>query len=281
MSANAKTIQVNGKTVSYHVFGDGPDLLLLHGSGPGVTGMANFENNAPTYAKQFRTYILDLPGYGGSDAVEGQQDLATAEIVIGFMDALKIQSASIIGNSFGGFVGSRMAANHPARVSKLVTIGGIGFGIFAAFPNEGINLLTEFAEDPTRDRIKQWLRSMVYDKSIVTEELIDRRFKQATEPKTMATTKIMYSRAQMDGMAKFLEGPMAIKTIEYLGQITCPVLLCWGRDDRVSALDRALLPMRMIQKCELHVFPNCGHWAMIERKAEFESTTLAFLSRPE
>ena len=281
MSADPKTIQVSGKTVSYHVAGHGPDLLMLHGSGPGVTGMANFEGNADAFAKNFRTYILDLPGYGKSDAVEGQQDLASAEIVIGFMDALKIESASIVGNSFGGFVGSRMAAMHPARVSKLVTIGGLGFGIFGPFPNEGIVLLTEFAEDPTKERLAQWLRSMVYDKSIVTQELIDRRYAQAMEPKTAATTKVMYSRAQMEGMGKFLEGPMGIKSIEYLGSIQCPVLLCWGRDDRVSMLDRALMPMRLIPKCELHVFPQCGHWAMIERKAEFESTVLAFLSRAE
>ena len=281
MSADPKTIQVSGKTVSYHVAGDGPDLLMLHGSGPGVTGMANFEGNADAFAKNFRTYILDLPGYGKSDAVEGQQDLASAEIVIGFMDALKIESASIVGNSFGGFVGSRMAAMHPARVSKLVTIGGLGFGIFGPFPNEGIVLLTEFAEDPTKERLAQCLRSMVYDKSIVTQELIDRRYAQAMEPKTAATTKVMYSRAQMEGMGKFLEGPMGIKSIEYLGSIQCPVLLCWGRDDRVSMLDRALMPMRLIPKCELHVFPQCGHWAMIERKAEFESTVLAFLSRAE
>ncbi|MGV0802596.1 alpha/beta hydrolase, partial [Mycolicibacterium elephantis] len=53
----------------------------------------------------------------------------------------------------------------------------------------------------------------------------------------------------------------------------------WGRDDRVSPLDMALIPMRTIPNAELHVFPNCGHWAMIEAKAAFESTVLAFLAR--
>ncbi|GFG80102.1 hypothetical protein MPRG_33780 [Mycobacterium paragordonae] len=58
-----------------------------------------------------------------------------------------------------------------------------------------------------------------------------------------------------------------------------PTLLTWGRDDRVSPLDMAIIPMRTIPNAELHVFPNCGHWAMIEAKAAFESTVLAFLSR--
>jgi pimeloyl-ACP methyl ester carboxylesterase len=185
----------------------------------------------------------------------------------------------LLGNSFGGIVGARVAAQWPERVAKLIMVGGLGFNLFAPFPNEGINLLSEFAEDPTRARLTQWLRSMVHDKSIVTEEMIDRRLSQALEPKTLATTKIMYSRAAMQGLAQFLAGPDALKSIDFLPKIQCPTLLTWGRDDRVSQLDRALLPMRLIPQCELHVFPNCGHWAMIERKKEFEATTLSFLLR--
>ncbi|MDX2277847.1 MAG: alpha/beta fold hydrolase [Hyphomonadaceae bacterium] len=278
-ASNNEIVTVAGKQISYHVFGQGPDLFLLHGSGPGVTGMENFEGNVAAFSQHFRVYVPDLPGYGKSDAVEGVQDMASAELMIGFMDALGVESAAIIGNSFGGYVGARMAAAHPERVSKLVTIGGIGYGIFAPFPNEGINLLSEFAEDPTRARMEQWLRSMVYDKALITDELVDRRYKQAMEPKTLETTRIMYARAQMAAMGKMLESAIALKGLEFLTQITCPMLMCWGRDDRVSALDRALVPMRLIQNCELHVFPKCGHWAMIERKAEFEQTALGFLRR--
>jgi pimeloyl-ACP methyl ester carboxylesterase len=62
-------------------------------------------------------------------------------------------------------------------------------------------------------------------------------------------------------------------------KVAAPTLLTWGRDDRVSPLDMAIIPMRTIPNAELHVFPNCGHWAMIEAKEAFESTVLAFLSR--
>ncbi len=265
--------------IHYHEAGEGPALLLLHGSGPGVTGWANFENNLPVFAKHYRTFILDLPGYGKSAPVEGIPMQVCADAIIRFLDGLKIDKAHILGNSLGGMVGSMVAAQNPARVDKFVTIGGIGYNLFTAFPNEGINLLVEFIENPTRERITQWLHSMVYDRSIVTEELIDKRLKQALDPVTMATSKKLYSRAAMNAIAAMTEGPHAAATFAHLAAVQAPTLLVWGRDDRVSSMDRAFVAMRMVPNCELHVFPKCGHWAMIERKAEFEELVLGFLGR--
>ena len=265
--------------IHYHEAGDGPALVLLHGSGPGVTGWANFENNLPVFAPHFRTFILDLPGYGKSAPVEGMPMQVCADSVIRFLDGQGIAKAHILGNSLGGMVGSMVAAQHPTRVERFVSIGGLGYGLFNAFPNEGINLLVEFIEDPTRQKIVQWLHSMVYDKSIVTDELIEKRMKQALDPVTMATSKKLYSRAAMNAIAAMTEGPHAAATFAHLAAIQAPTLLTWGRDDRVSSMDRAFVAMRMVPNCELHIFPKCGHWAMIERKAEFERVVLEFLQR--
>ena len=254
-------------------------LLLLHGSGPGVTGWANFSENLPVFAPKFRTVILDLPGYGGSDPAEGNPMAAGADAVVAFMDRLGIGKAHIIGNSFGGLVGALVAAHHSDRVDRFVAIGGVGFGLFGAFPGEGINLLTEFAENPTRENLATWLRSMVFDQSLITPALIDERFKHAIEPVTLATTRKLYSRAGVKALAEAVEGPNGVDSFGHLARIKAPTLICWGREDRVSTLDRALLPMRLIRNCELHVFPNCGHWTMIEHKFEFERLVLEFLTR--
>ena len=203
----------------------------------------------------------------------------SADAVIRFMDALKLDKAHILGNSLGGMVGSMIAAQQPARVDRFITIGGVGYGLFNAFPNEGINLLVNFIENPSRERLIQWLHSMVYDRSIVTEALIESRMKQALDPVTYETSKKMYSRAAMDGIAAMTEGPHAAATFAHLAAIQAPTLIAWGRDDRVSSMDRAFVAMRMIPNAELHVFPKCGHWAMIERKDDFESVALAFLTR--
>ena len=265
--------------IHYHEAGTGPVLLMIHGSGPGVSGWANFQNNLPVFAQHFRCLIIDLPGYGKSEPVEGNPVIECVSACIHLLDSLGIEQAHIIGNSLGGIVGGYLAAQHPDRVSCYVTIGGLGMNLFSPFPCEGLNLLTEFVEDPTRERIVAWLRSMVFDQTMVTEELIESRMKSATEAVTLATSRVMYSRGSQQAMAAAFRGPDAVQRIAHLGSITVPTLITWGRDDRVTPVDMALIPMRLIPHAELHIFPNCGHWAMIERKDEFENVVLAFLQR--
>ncbi|WP_380874705.1 alpha/beta fold hydrolase [Sphingomonas sp. DBB INV C78] len=270
-----------GGALHYHEAGSGEVLLLLHGSGPGVTGWANFGNNLAFFAKRFRTIILDLPGYGKSAPVEGMPIPSAVASVIRFMDAMGIESAHILGNSYGGIVGAQLAAAHPARIKRFITIGGIGVGLLTTFPGEGLTRLVDFVEQPSKERLIAWLHSMVYDKAILTDELLEMRWKSSTDPVTMETSKKMYTRQALDAIAAFGRSPDAVQGFAYLPKIQAPTLIAWGRDDRVNPLDGALVPMRLIPNAELHVFPNCGHWAMIERKAEFENIAMAFLTRGE
>ena len=275
----AKALQTENGAICYYDQGSGPALLLIHGSGPGVTGLANFRGNLNHYSQHFRCLIIDLPGYGDSTPIAGEPITTAVHAVIQLLDALDIERTHIIGNSLGGIVGSHVAAQFPERVNRFVTIGGIGLNIFTAFPGEGLNLLTAFAEDPSRERLKAWLLSMVYDPAIITEELLEQRFTQATQPTTLETTRKIYSRDAIRQITEFRQSANGLNTVSHLAAIQAPTLITWGRDDRVSPLDIALLPMRMIPNAELHVFPKCGHWTMIECKAAFESLTTAFLLR--
>jgi pimeloyl-ACP methyl ester carboxylesterase len=257
-----------------------PVLLFLHGSGPGVTGWRNFRGVVPAFAERFRCLILEFPGFGVSDDFGGHPIFTAQAAVTPFLDALGVDRVDIVGNSMGGAVGVNFAINNPGRIGKLVTIGGIGTNIFSAGPSEGIRLLQEFTEDPTRQRLTEWLNSMVYDQGLVTEELIEQRWQLATDPVTLASARRMYGKAafaRMMAMTKAADVPMPWALMH---RVQAPTLLTWGRDDRVSPLDMALIPMRTIPNAELHVFPNCGHWAMVEAKAAFESTVLGFLTRP-
>jgi len=262
----------------YHDVGSGPCLLLIHGSGPGVTGWANFANNLAFFAQKFRCLVVDLPGYGQSDAVAGDPIGVCVEAMVELTEKLGLGQVHIVGNSLGGIVGSYIAAQQHELVASFTTIGGVGLNLFSAFPGEGLNLLTAFAEDPTRERVEVWLRSMVYDQSIITPELIESRFAQATEPKTLATTRAIYSREAIAAITDFRSGPDATQTIAHLSSIQAPTLITWGRDDRVSPMDISLIPMRLIPNCELHIFSNCGHWAMIECKDRFERLVDAFIA---
>jgi len=265
----------------YYDQGSGPALLFLHGSGPGVTGWRNFRGVLPTFAEHFRCLVLEFPGFGVSDDFGGHPMVTAQGAVAPFLDALDLPKVNIIGNSMGGGVGINFAINNPDRVGKLVTIGGIGTNVFSPGPSEGIRLLQDFTEAPTRQRLIDWLRSMVYDEALVTDQLIEERWALATDPPTLESARRMYGKAafvQMMAMMRHADMPMPWAIMH---KVKCPTLLTWGRDDRVSPLDMALIPMRTIPNAELHVFPNCGHWAMIEAKQAFESTVLAFLRRTD
>jgi pimeloyl-ACP methyl ester carboxylesterase len=265
----------------YHEAGDGPPLLLLHGSGPGVTGWRNFRGNLAAFAEHFRCLVLEFPGFGVSDPTDQHPMVAAPAAVIRLLDGLDLQQVDVIGNSMGGIVASQVAIAHPDRVRRMVTIGGIGRNVFSPGPGEGIKLLVEFTEEPTRERLVQWLHSMVYDPAMVTEELIEERWTQATDPDTLASARRMYGRQAMESRAAAAASSDTPPYWAMLHKIKARTLITWGRDDRVSPMDMALIPMRTIPEVELHVFPNCGHWAMIEQKEAWESVVLAFLTRKD
>ncbi|MCU1387024.1 MAG: hsaD 4 [Ilumatobacteraceae bacterium] len=275
----SKVLETPRGTLHYHDAGDGPPLVMLHGSGPGVSGWANFRGNLPAFARHFRTLVLDMPGFGKSYSCEQSPLLAAPQAVLDFLDGMELGSVPVLGNSMGGNVAAQVAAGHPDRVSRLVTIGGVGFSLFNPMPAEGIKLLVQFVEDPTRDRLVAWMESMVYDPAILTEEFVELRWEAATNPAALADVRKMFNSRVLAAMRT--RGANPVDQVAMLTKITAPTLLTHGRDDRVTPLDSALVPMRLIRNCEMHVFPNCGHWAMIERQQEFESVVLAYLLRDQ
>ncbi|GAC57774.1 putative hydrolase [Gordonia hirsuta DSM 44140 = NBRC 16056] len=275
-----RELQTDEGVIRYHEAGAEHQkvLLLLHGSGPGVNGWRNFRGNLGFFAQTHHVYIIEFPGFGVSDPVQGHPVLTAGAAVLRFMDALGIESAAVIGNSMGGVVGVNLAIKHPERITRLVTIGGVGPNVLSPSPSEGLRLLQEFTDAPDRDKLVRWLGSMVYDRSLVTDELIEERWVAATDPAARKTAAMMYSSAAFEMQQKFLASSDAPPYWSMLHKVQCPTLLTWGLDDRVSPPDMALLPARLIPDAQLHVFPRCGHWVMIEAKAAFEATVAAFLA---
>ncbi|OMC16884.1 alpha/beta hydrolase [Mycolicibacter heraklionensis] len=263
----------------YHEAGDGPTLLLLHGSGPGVTGWRNYRGVLPAFAEHFRCLALEFPGFGVSDDFGGHPMVTAFGAVPAFVDALGLDRFSIIGNSMGGGVGIGYAIGNPDKVSKLVTIGGIGTNLLSPGPAEGIRLLQDFVDNPSRDGLVRWLHSMVYDPSVITEELIEERWALATDPDTLASARRMYGKEAFTNMVKMMQASKGPLPWAMMHRLKTPTLVTWGRDDRVSPLDMALIPMRTIPDAEVHVFPNCGHWTMIEAKDAFIRVVLEYLTR--
>ncbi|MFC9978423.1 alpha/beta fold hydrolase [Gordonia sp. NPDC127522] len=267
--------------LTYHLAGTGRGLLMLHGSGPGVTGWANFGPNVPTFSQTSTVVIPDQPGFGASytpDLTTPYIPLAV-EAALRVIDEVGLDQVDVVGNSLGGAVATLLTLDHPDRVRRLVLMGpgGISPQLLSPLPSEGIRLLVQFCEDPTRDRLVTWMQAMVGDQqSFLTEELVESRWQVASAPGGIDFIRDFFRAAMRPpSAAQLAEVPVWAR----LHEIDQPTLLTYGRDDRVTPLEGALHPMRNIRNAELHVFPNCGHWAMQERQDEFERLVLEFLTR--
>ena len=268
-------IETANYSMHYHEAGEGPTFILLHGSGPGVSGWSNFKGNFPVFAERFRTIIVDMPGFGMSSMPQFSKAYPqhAADAVLELMDALAIERASLLGNSMGGFVATELAVAAPERVERLVMMGPGGLFVPITSPerSEGGKALQGFLVDPTRENMVAWVDTMVANTAVVSDELIDERLTNALKPGVLeATMQIFGSIGQF---------PRDVPLFALAHTIQAPTLITWGRDDRMLPLDGALLAARRMPNVELHTFSNCGHWAQVERKHEFERLVIEFLTR--
>ncbi len=267
-----KVVEVGGHDVAYHDVGEGLPVVFLHGSGPGVTGWANFGANLPAL-QGIRALVVDQPGFGVSGRAEvydrSYLDIS-ADAVVGLLDALGLEQVGLVGNSMGGDVAVTITLDHPARVSRLLLNGpgGTGVPILGPSPSEGILRLMDFYANPTREQLIVWLKTMVSDQRVLTEELIDARFVAATAPGAVKNLQDAY--ATFYNPAFTGDVPLWAR----VHKIRQPTLICWGRDDRVAPVEGALLPARRMPKCDLRIYSRCGHWVQVERKADFERAVL-------
>ncbi|MFI6867462.1 alpha/beta fold hydrolase [Nocardia sp. NPDC050406] len=274
--STSRWITVDGVKLRYHEAGSGTPLVLLHGSGPGVSGWANFGNNLEVLSRHFRCLVLDQPGFGGSERPEVYERnylRIASDAVIALLDELGLEKASLLGNSMGGGVAALTALEHPGRVDRLVLMapGGVGVNILGPEPSEGINRLLAFNADPTAERAVDWLKTMVFDPAVLTEELIATRTAAATDPKQTKALGDAYATFYNPKMAEALPMWARLKGLRH------EVLMLWGRDDRVTPVEGALFPARQLPNADLRIFARCGHWVQVERKDAFERSVIDFL----
>jgi len=254
--------------------GNGPTVVLLHGGGPGASSWSNFGRNIAVLSRRFHVLAVDQPGYGHSDklAEHEQYNRYSAAALLALVDHLGLERVALVGNSLGGGTAVRFALDHPDRAGRLVLMGpgGLSMNLFSPDPTEGVKLLGRFTAEPTRENMERFLRIMVYDQKLITPELVDERFAIASQPDSLAAAR---------AMGKSFAGPdfelgMMWREVYKLRQ---PVLLLWGREDRVNPLDGALVALKTIPRVQLHVFGQCGHWVQVEKFEEFNNLTTHFL----
>ncbi len=257
--------------------GAGLPLVMLHGGGPGASAWSNFGACLERFAEDFRVLLVDQPGFGGSDkpAIDGHFFTFAADKLAALLDELGIERVHLLGNSLGGGTATRFALKYPKRVGRLVLMGpgGLQQNLFSPDPTEGIKRLYEFGGDPTPERMRAFIETMVHDQSLVTDELVEERLRSALEPGRREAMASM--GASFFAPDTFEEGMLWREAYK----IRHHTLLTWGREDRVNPLDGAFLALKLIPRASLHVFPNCGHWAQIEAADAFHAVTRSFLAQ--
>jgi 2-hydroxy-6-oxonona-2,4-dienedioate hydrolase len=271
---------VDGETefnVHYNDAGpaDGQAVLMLHGSGPGATGWANFHRNIdPLAAEGYRVILIDFPGWGKSDAflnASGSRSDFNGRIIQNLLDHLGIERAHLIGNSMGGHSATAFALGNPTRVGKLVLMGGGtgGPSQFVPMPTEGIKLLNHVYREPTLENVKRMMNIFVFDPSSLTDELLQLR-----------VNNMVARRDHLDNWVKSLAANPKQFT-DYgprLSEIKAPALVIWGRDDRFVPFDIGLRLLWGMPNSELHIFNRCGHWAQWEHADKFNRMVLEFFA---
>ena len=268
-------VDAPGGRIRYHEAGEGPAIILLHGGGPGAYGFSNYRLNMQALAdKGFRAIVPDMPGYGetAGRSFEGGLFAPGAEAVLDLINHLGLEKANLVGNSMGGGISLRLALDHPDRVDKMILMGpGGSLPATATFPSEGLLRMMNFyeGEGPTLEKLDKVIDLLVYDRSSITPELVEERFKTATLPETLANPPLK-------GQATHPGNDLWRADIDLLPHKT---LLIWGQEDRVLPLDMAFILLKRIPNADLHVFSKCGHWAQWERADEFNELVANFVAR--
>ena len=271
-----RTLQVDNCEIHLSETGDGFPVLMLHGGGPGASGVSNYSRNIAALAERFRVIIPDMPGYGRSAKRVNRKDPfgGLARYMLGLLDALDIQTAHVIGNSLGGAVALRMALDAPARVSSLVLMGPGGVDTTRSLPTPGLKQLLDYYEGsgPSLEKLRRFIReALVYDGSRVPDSLIEERFRASIDPEVVASPPLRRPRGIPDFRAlDFTRDPR-------LGRCETSTLVLWGMEDRVNRPSGARSLQKRMPNCDVYLFGRTGHWVQWERAREFNGSVTAFL----
>lgn len=265
-----RSILTAGYRTNYHDHGNGSPVVLLHGSGAGVTAWANWRGQIPVFSEHFRVLAPDLVGFGYTERPDGiaYRFMETwVEQMLAFLDALGLERVDIVGNSFGGSLTLALAVRAPQRIRRMVLMGS--GGVREAVTPELDQL---WGYTPSVENMKKIMQIMAYNQDLVTSELAEMRYRASMRPGVQETFERLFPPPRQ----RWLDAQA--RTDEELRGVAQPVLIVHGREDRVVPISGSFKLLDLLPNAQLHVFGKCGHWTMIEHRDRFNRLVLDFLS---
>jgi 2-hydroxymuconate-semialdehyde hydrolase len=270
-----QSITAAGIRTNYHDSGGaGAPVLLIHGSGPGVSAWANWRLVMPALAQQARVIAPDMVGFGYTERPQGfvyNMD-AWVRQAVGLLDALGIERTDLVGNSFGGGLSLALAIAHPERVRRLVLMGSAG----VSFPlTEGLDAVWGYT--PSVENMRAIMDYFAFDQGLMSDDLARLRFEASIRPGFQESFAAMFPAPRQRWIEALASAEADIRALPH------QALVIHGREDRVIPLSTSLTLSSWIQRSQLHVYGQCGHWTQIEHAARFARLVGDFLAeaRPD
>jgi pimeloyl-ACP methyl ester carboxylesterase len=252
----------------------GSTVILLHGVGCSVEF---WERNIAALAREHRVFAVDIVGFGRTDKPEVVYTFQLmADFVLDFMNAMGIDKASLVGNSMGGGISMTVAAQAPERVKKIVLVDPVGLGRgqspmmrLMTLPVIG-NVLTK----PGRQGVVRQMQLCLYDPSQASDDFIDRVAAIGTLPGNQRSfLSLLRETSNIVGVKKGLVADFSAR----LKKIKAPILVIWGRQDRILPVSEGEAAVERMADVRLHVMDRAGHLPQIDKPEEFNATVLDFL----
>jgi 2-hydroxymuconate-semialdehyde hydrolase len=266
-----KSAAVGGINTNYVEAGAGPPLILIHGSGPGVTAFANWNGVLSTLAADFHVYAPDMVGFGYTEFPEEIGDF-TLDVwvahIVGFMDVLKIHKASFIGNSFGGALTLALAARHPHRVERIALMGSAGLN----FPiSDGLRDVWGY--EPSPDNMRKLMGTFAFNSELVTDAIVQSRYHASVRPGAQEKYARLFPEPRQERLTALATAESILQTLPHRA------IIIHGREDVIVPVEIAYRFSALLKHSELHVFGECGHWTQIEKRDRFLDVVLPFLAQ--
>ena len=265
-----QSITAAGIRTNYHDSGGaGAPVLLIHGSGPGVSAWANWRLVMPALAQQARVIAPDMVGFGYTERPQGFVYSMDAWVrqAVGLLDALGIERTDLVGNSFGGGLSLALAIAHPERVRRLVLMGSAG----VSFPlTEGLDAVWGYT--PSVENMRAIMDYFAFNQGLMSDDLARLRFEASIRPGFQESFAAMFPAPRQRWIEALASAEADIRALPH------QALVIHGREDRVIPLATSLTLSSWIQRSQLHVYGQCGHWTQIEHAARFARLVGDFLA---
>ena len=269
------TVLVLDQRIAYLDVGAGPPVILIHGFGG---SMWQWEHQQHALSQHFRVLTLDLPGAGLSDKPEiDYRPDQMLDFFVGFMDAVKIPQATLVGNSMGAGLAIGMALAHPTRVGKLVLIDGLPQHVMEKLTSPSVRRALETNAPSWLVSFGNWLfgglmiesvlKEIVHDPALLTPAVIERSNRNRQRPGLIKP--ILTVRENLP----LWESGFAMR----IGEITHPTLVIWGKEDRVFPIAVGEELHQTIKGSRFTRIPTAGHIPQWERPDLVNQELITFI----